>query len=430
MSLDTAQNGRAHDGDDSPYMVVSIDSHLGPLFDQLRPYCPSAYLERYDQWVTTWTSYWGGKRSWFSDESPITARWGGMFFEKKVVDRQDHLLETTGIYDPEVHLKEMDADGVAAELVYHTAFTPEILPFQSLGMVASYEDLELEAVGLEMYNRWLVDFVSVSPDRFIGAAYVPIWDIEASARTVRWARESGLKCINFPAPNRAFAAYNDPAYEPFWAACSETELPLTTHGGAGDMPVYEGKEAWALYSTDLFYFSRRGLMYLIWAGVFERYPNLKLVFTEQRSDWVPEALSMMDSIYHSEFQDFRQLIPEAPSHYFNQNCYVGVSFMARFEAEARHDVGVNRLMWGRDYPHFEGTWGYTLSSLRNTFSGVPVDDVRRILGYNAVECFGLDRDKLTAIAREIGPTPKEIATPLEELPEVRGLAFRTKGAWS
>jgi predicted TIM-barrel fold metal-dependent hydrolase len=139
---------------------------------------------------------------------------------------------------------------------------------------------------------------------------------------------------------------------------------------------------------------------------------------------------MMDSIYHSEFQNFRKLIPEAPSHYFNKNCYCGVSFMARFEAEARHEVGVHRLMWGRDYPHFEGTWGYTLDSLRNTFSGVPVEDVRRILGYNAVECFGLDRDKLNAIASKIGPTPEEIATPLEKLPEVRGLAFRTEGAWA
>ena len=87
-------------------------------------------------------------------------------------------------------------------------------------------------------------------------------------------------------------------------------------------------------------------------------------------------------------------------------------------------------MWGRDYPHFEGTWGYTLSSLRNTFPGVPVDDVRAILGGNAVECFGLDRAAFTEIAEKIGPTPAEIAVPLEEIPAVRGLAFRTRGAWS
>ena len=163
MSVDTARNGRATDLDESPYLVVSIDSHLGPLFDHLKPYCPEAYKDRFDQWVNTWMSYWGGKRSWFADDSPMSVRWGGIPFGKVVVERQDQLLETTGIYDPEVHLKEMDADGVAAELLYHTAFTPEILPFQSLGMVATYEDLELEAVGLEMYNRWLVDFVSVSP---------------------------------------------------------------------------------------------------------------------------------------------------------------------------------------------------------------------------------------------------------------------------
>lgn len=425
-------NGHRADvpADDQPYLIVSIDSHLGPTFDQLRPYCPKDYLDRYDAWCAEWMSYWGGKASWFGDESPITARWGGIPFEPAVPQRQEALLETTGIFDPDVHLKEMDADGVAAELVYHTAFTPHIMPFQSLGLVASYEELELEGVGIDIYNRWLVDFVSVDPERLMGAVYIPIWDPEASARTVRWAAGAGLKCVNFPAPNRAFAAYNDPAYEPLWQAAHETGLPLTTHGGAGDMPAYEGKEAWALYSNDLFYFSRRGLMYLVWAGVFERYPNVKLAFTEQRSDWVPEALSMMDSIYHSEFQDFTRLIPEPPSFYFNRQCWVGVSFMARFEAEARHEVGLDRLMWGRDYPHFEGTLGHTDTALRNTFAGLPTADVRRILGLNAVDCFGLDREALTAVAAEVGPAPSHLATPPESLPEVKGLSFRTRGAWS
>ena len=81
-------------------------------------------------------------------------------------------------------------------------------------------------------------------------------------------------------------------------------------------------------------------------------------------------------------------------------------------------------------PHFEGTWGYTDLSLRNTFSGVPVDEVRNILGENAVKLFGLNRPALRGIANNIGPAPEDIDQPVVELPDIPGCAFRTRGAWS
>jgi predicted TIM-barrel fold metal-dependent hydrolase len=169
---------------------------------------------------------------------------------------------------------------------------------------------------------------------------------------------------------------------------------------------------------------------MVWGGVFERHPTLRLAFTEQRSTWVAETLADLDSIYYSSFQDLGQLIPRPPSEYFAQNCWLGVSFMSRFEAERRNEIGVDRLMWGSDYPHFEGTWGYTSLSLRNTFSGVPVDEVRSILGENATKLFGLDRAVLRGIADKIGPTPEDIDQPVVELPDIPGCAFRTRGAWS
>jgi predicted TIM-barrel fold metal-dependent hydrolase len=412
------------------YMIVSIDSHVSPLFDQLRQYCPQQYLEQWDAWAAMWLDLWGDEQNWYGTRSPIANRWGKAFTDV-VRDRTGELVERAGagIYDPGARLRDMDADGIVAEALYHTAFTREVLPFQG-GTVPGDDSREIEAVGLRMYNRWLADFVSAAPDRFIGAAYLPIWDIEASIAEVRFARDHGLKCLNFPAPHRSFPGYNDPVYEPFWAACADADIPLTTHGGAGDMPDYTGKESWALYCSDLFYYSRRGFMYMVWAGVFERYPSLKLVFTEQRSSWVAEALADFDSIYFSNYQDLSELIPRPPSEYFHENCWLGVSFMSRFEAEQRHELGVDRLMWGSDYPHFEGTWGYTDLSLRNTFSGLPTVEVAAMLGENAVRCYGLDRAALRKIADRVGPSAAVIATPIEDVPEVPGMAFRTRGAWS
>jgi predicted TIM-barrel fold metal-dependent hydrolase len=430
MSVRTAPEVPATTPGDERYMIVSIDSHVSPLFDELRQYCPAAYLGRWDEWAAMWLSLWGEERNWYGDGSPIASRWQ-MPFTDEVRARTGQLVERAGhgVHDPHARLRDMDADGIAAEALYHTAFTREVLPFQG-GTVAGDDSRELEGVGIRMYNRWLADFVSAAPDRFIGSAYLPMWDVEASIAEVTFARDHGLKSLNFPAPHRSFPGYNDPVYEPFWAACAAADLPLTTHGGAGDMPDYTGKESWALYCSDLFYYSRRGFMYMVWAGVFERYPSLKLVFTEQRSNWVTDALADLDSIYFSNFQDLAQLIPRPPSEYFRDHCYLGVSFMSPFEAAARHEIGVDRMMWGSDYPHFEGTWGYTDLSLRYTFAEVPVDEVSLMLGENAVRCYGLDGDALRKIADRIGPTHHDIAQPIDGAPDVPGMAFRTRGTWS
>jgi predicted TIM-barrel fold metal-dependent hydrolase len=412
------------------YTIVSIDSHVSPRAQDLRPYCTSAYRDRFDEWAAQWTSLWGDEQNWYGEGSPIAARWG-FPFKETVKTRTRELVERAGagVYDAAARVRDMEADGIAAELFYHTAFTRDIFPFQR-GSVFGPGARELELVGIQIYNRWAADFVAGAPERLIGAAYIPVWDVDATVAELTWAREHGLRCVNFPAPDRSFPGYNDPVYEPLWAACVDLDLTLTTHGGAGDMPDYTGKEAWALYCSDLFYYSRRGLHYLIWSGVFERYPRLKLLLTEQRSGWVRETLAELDSIYFSDFQDLSQLLPRPPSEYFRDHVHLGVSFMSRFEAEARHEVGVDRLLWGSDYPHFEGTWGYTELSLRNTFSGLPAAEVERILGANAIDLFGLDGTALRAIGDRIGPRVDAIAQPVDHIPDVPGQAFRRIGSWS
>ena len=92
-----------------------------------------------------------------------------------------------------------------------------------------------------MYNRWLVDFVAQAPDRHIGLAYLPMWDIDRAIAELEWAHDHGLKGVNFPAlRDGELLEYNDPAWDPFWAVCEERKLPLVTHVGAGGKANYEG----------------------------------------------------------------------------------------------------------------------------------------------------------------------------------------------
>lgn len=411
-------------GDQDRYLIVSTDSHVGPLMkEQLRDYCPPKYLEEFDDYVASWEPTRAG--TWDPKSKPGVAP-----FTEKIISRTTTNVETAGVFDAAQRLKDMDAEGIAAEVIYHGAMTPDVIPFSPL-RDREAPSLELQAVGYQMYNRWLADFVKQAPDRFIGALQVPLWDIDLSVKEVEWAAEAGLKCVNFPAPNRRLPGYNEPIYEPFWDVCNDTNLPLTTHGGGGDMPPYTGPETYALFMSDLFFYSRRGLWYLIWSGAFERHPNLKMIFTEQRSEWVPSTLAHLDSIYESEFHDWSAMIPRRPSEYFQDHCYVASSFMARFEVELRHEIGLEKLMWGSDYPHYEGSFHNTDLCLRATFAGIPTDEVRMILGTNALECFHLDGAALQPIADRIGPLVSDVDVPLspDDYPEVRGCAFRTIGAW-
>ena len=111
--------------------------------------------------------------------------------------------------------------------------------------------------------------------------------------------------------------------------------------------------------------------------------------------------------------------PESPSHYAKTNCWYGASAASPREIKDRHSVGVERICWGTDYPHYEGTYPYTRQSLRHTFHDVDESELRLMLGENAAALFGFDLDALAPIAEKVGPTPEDVSKPLapEEIPK-------------
>ena len=149
---------------------------------------------------------------------------------------------------------------------------------------------------------------------------------------------------------------------------------------------------------------------LIWAGVFERYPNLRVVLSENRIGWVPATLDFLDHLYETPiFADVQDELPRRPSDYWASNFWVNASFLhAEGEAEARHRVGVDHLMWGSDYPHVEGTWPDSADKLRVALAGVPEPEATRILSGTASDLYGFDLDALAPIAARVGPTFDEL----------------------
>jgi predicted TIM-barrel fold metal-dependent hydrolase len=174
------------------------------------------------------------------------------------------------------------------------------------------------------------------------------------------------------------------------------------------------------------WFSTRSYAHLLLAGVFERFPRLRYIVTESGCAWVPSTLENLDRIWErvrtgavGEFEfGADSMPPHPPSFYAKRNCYYGASAPSRRELSGRHEIGVDHLLWGSDYPHYEGTYPHTRQSFRHTFHDVPEPEVRAILGENAARLYAFDLAKLAPLAERCGPTPVEIAVPLpsEEIP--------------
>jgi predicted TIM-barrel fold metal-dependent hydrolase len=190
----------------------------------------------------------------------------------------------------------------------------------------------------------------------------------------------------------------------------------------------------AIFMVELGWFSHRVFWHMAFGGAFARFPGIKLVLTEQSCGWVPAALDMLDHQY-GRFRDtgtaeshfgaeLLKAVPEPPSYYWRNNCFAGASFFRPCETPLRYEIGLDKIMWGQDYPHIEGTYPYTREALRGSFAGLPSDEVARMVGGNAVGVYGFDLDVLLPVADRIGPTVAEIDMPLDHVPpDSRSIAF-------
>jgi hypothetical protein len=151
---------------------------------------------------------------------------------------------------------------------------------------------------------------------------------------------------------------------------------------------------------------RRGIWQIIFSGVFDRYPNLKLVLAECRGDWVPEFKALLDERFLAAKP--RPKIKRLPSEYFGRNVFIVPSNPRPLEVERRHGIGLDAWLFGADYPHPEGTWPNTRTWLQAAFKGVPENEMRAMLGENAIKVYGLDKDWLAGIAAKIGPNAGDI----------------------
>ncbi len=430
----------------APLVAVSCDSHIGPrLVEDLSPYCPAERRDEFDAFVADIAAQRAAAASAAGRVSFAGTSMGsdwGVRVEN---------LKTPGHHDMHARLGDMDADGVAAEVIFHDSQNGETIPFQTDFLLSARtgagQDFELLAAGQKMYNRWLADVCSIEPERHVGLMHLPMWDIEAATAELEWGRSIGLKGVNFPALKSYIEPYNSPAWDDFFSACEDLGVTLCNHGGAGSSG---GRHpgAFSIAKFEISMMTRICPMdQLVFGGVFERHPKLRLVLTESPGTWWPFVLKEMDSIYLTDTNSYgpreKERVPRRPSEYAGRQVFIGASFHARFEADDAIANGyVDRVIWGSDYPHYEGTYQYdalgpngepmTWAAWRFHYAGLSEDTVRAFLGGNALNAYEFDGAALAAVAARINaPTHADLnSAPVTARPEGSGhLAFRTFGFW-
>jgi predicted TIM-barrel fold metal-dependent hydrolase len=292
----------------------------------------------------------------------------------------------------------------------------------------SSKGLEVVWPALHAYNRGLADFCAAAPGRRAGCLPIDLHDMDRAVEEIAWARDAGIfGGIMLPAMSvrGGLPGYADDYYEPLWSACEDHGMVVNLHTGASGTAtdakyLYDEKHAGFLGLYEVFVFTRRPLWFMIFGGVFDRHPDLKVAVTENGVQWLPSLVRDMESFFDTHGgAPVRSYLRHRPSEYVERHVYLGGSLMKRYEAEMREEVGVDRLMWGADYPHLEGAAPVHRLVLRHVFGGLPEEDLRRILGLNAVELFGFDLGRLEEVAARVGPTVEDLATgvALEDIPE-------------
>ena len=374
-------------------LIVDADAHVNPSHDMWADYLPESLREHAPQvehgedcdYIV-----FEGKRRKVNLISAQAGRKGEDFkMEGRVADAR------AGGWMPKARLADMDEDGIDTAVLFG-------------GGPLGTSNIELFTASFTAYNNWLADFCAHDPKRFVGVGYIPMQDVEVSIALMRDCVKRGLKAINIPAfPMKKLESlkssesqtmaltgdvtgdrsYADAEFDPFWKAACDLGVPITIHLGGRAVRFTEPK----FFLSDLL-MSKFGMAepiaIMIYGGVFQRFPDLKLVSVESGVGWLAFAANYMDETWHKQRHWVNSVLEKPPSFFMDRNIY-GSFIHDRVGILTRDMPGAGNIMWSSDYPHSETTFPHSMDKIEELFAGVPEADKNMIIGGRAKALYNL-----------------------------------------
>ena len=295
-----------------------------------------------------------------------------------------------GGYEPDQHLRDMVIDGVFGEVLY---------PSQGL-FYYKVADPALFSAICRAYNDWLAEFCSADPERLKGIAMINVDDVADAVgeleRTAKLGFVGGM-IAEYPLEERR---YDHPDYEPLWAAAAALNMSLSLHTATrrvqSNSALGERKVQDASRRATKAFLPALSLCDMIFAGVFERHPDFRLAIVEFELSWLPYVLTNMDYTYRERNEEamYRFKGDTLPSDFVAQNVYL--SFQEDdVGIRLRDRIGVDRMMWGSDYPHSESTFPRSRVVLDSILQDVPEEERAKIVCHNTAALYGFDLARIS-----------------------------------
>ncbi|MGE0385838.1 MAG: amidohydrolase family protein [Gammaproteobacteria bacterium] len=286
--------------------------------------------------------------------------------------------QRTGGWDIAARIRDMDAERVDLSLLFHGS-TPQLF---------GNPDDDFMFACLDAFNEWFVEYCHqpAAQGRLHPIAILPTWRYPERTRDyIQKIKALGYRAMELPSEPRD-VYYNSAKFEPMWAAIAESGIPLSFH--VGPYIQFRGAGSLGANMTRNFGPHRTLWALLTFAGIFERHPDLKVVFTEGGASWAASAVDDADKIYRAWGPDLNPQLPHPPSFYWRRNCFT--TFMDDPSAILLADkIGVDNILWSLDYPHPEGVFAQGEELMRGFFEHLGEEKAKKIVGGNAKRLWSL-----------------------------------------
>jgi predicted TIM-barrel fold metal-dependent hydrolase len=381
--------------------VISGDSHIDLNPDFWTHRIPAKWQE-YAPRVVTLAD--GNEAVQIKDGRPWPV---GFLMHAGVAKEENHrqigtFANAVGAGSPEQRLREQDVDGVDAEIMFSAV--------GNMNVFRQIKDDEGYCAVIRAYNAYLAEeYAAAAPKRLIPLGIIPTCGIDAAVAELEACANAGLKGVQIDKyPNGSGRPF--PEDDRFWAASLDLRMPISYHCGQGVTRMTGPNEQTFSYKegsvgegfpdpmrTWYFRFAGEGVcapIQMAFAGVWDRFPDLQLYWGETMIGWLPYALVQVDANYDRYRHMSEEMygvgpLKRRPSDYIRDNNLWG--FLSEpFGVRMRHDIGVDKVLWGSDFPHAAGDWPHSMETVDEDFAGVPQEERDLMLGGNAARFFHLD----------------------------------------
>jgi predicted TIM-barrel fold metal-dependent hydrolase len=375
------------------YPILDSDAHVNEPPDLWQERVPARWRERAprvertdkgDLWI-----FDGGREKW---PMGLTATAGQSFFQFSPTGATYETIRPAS-FDTQARLREMDADGLYAQVIY---------PSVTLKGARIYsEEPALQLACVRAYNEWLQEFCADSGGRLIGQAIIPTTGVADAVAELEWALKNGHRgAILSSFPNGSLDPKDEDAA--FFAAAQEADFPVAIHIGSFlPKPPPPKQNPGALW-TGLRFVGRAAwtkaggqtlnvVCDVLFSGIFEKFPRLKIVLVEANIGWIPTLLEQADDMFrrYRWYTGAHEQMSRMPSEVFHRN-FFATFMLDSVGVELRHRMNLEHIMWSTDYPHSGSDWPDSRITLERVFRGVPKTEVKMMLHDNCKALYGLD----------------------------------------